>query len=343
MGGFRTMLDPELKMQKSAIASLSAEVSLKWVSSEVLVHAVLSTAFSCAVFTTYSAVKSESEPTITMMPHMILGIVLGLLLVSRVVVGAGKAAEVLDQILAFNKSLRTIAVYSTYVNETLTMSSGAELEKKAVANFRYELVRLLNLCNFCYTLTLKGLKVDEPPESLRPVGGSNLEGKVLSSVGSPTLMVCKWIAHLLDQQKGAGRITGEQVASTQAELSSLMDVYHKTRGTQLAPMPASLSSFTKFFVVLWVYTACPVIAIAELHGNGVEFNTPGTAVTAVMSFMVSLFYFGLYEAGKLMETPVETTVSLIPLEGLSYTLSDDLTNLTDDPDQAVPVFFSPAE
>ena len=35
---------------------------------------------------------------------------------------------------------------------------------------------------------------------------------------------------------------------------------------QLAPMPASLSSFTYFFVVVWVYTACPLIAVKELHG-----------------------------------------------------------------------------
>ena len=34
------------------------------------------------------------------------------------------------------RSLRTIAVFSTYVNETLVGSAGAELEKRAVANFR---------------------------------------------------------------------------------------------------------------------------------------------------------------------------------------------------------------
>ena len=42
-------------------------------------------------------------------------------------------------ITSYNKSLRTIAVFSTYVNETLVVSTGAELEKKSVANFRYGL------------------------------------------------------------------------------------------------------------------------------------------------------------------------------------------------------------
>lgn len=337
---FRAQIDSELQNQVAAVSALTAKISFAWISSVVLFNSVLASVFSCAVFTFYTSTVGSEEPTITTMPHMILGIVLGLLLVARVAVGTSKAAEVLSQILAFDKSLRTIAVFSTYVNETLTIASGAELEKKAVMNFRYELVRLLNLCKFCYNLDLKGMKIDDPPETL---GGSKMEMKVLGSVGSPTMMVCKWIAHQMDLQKGAGRVSSEQVASTSAELSNLMDIYHKSRASQLMPMPASLSSFTSFFVVLWVYTACPVIAIAELHGNGVAFNTVGTAVTFIMSFMVALFYFGLYEAGKLIEKPVEAIVSLVPLEALSYTLSDDLTNLTDDPDQSVPVFLSPVE
>jgi len=67
----------------------------------------------------------------------------------------------------------------------------------------------------------------------------------------------------------------------------------------------------------------------------------GTVVTFALSFMTTMFYFGLYEAGKLMDSPVTTTAELIPLDTLSFALSDDITNLTDDPDQSVPVFLSP--
>ena len=140
-------------------------------------------------------------------------------------------------IASYNKSLRTIAVFATYVNETLVASTGAELEKKSVAKFRYELDRLLNLSNFCYTLMVKGLKMEEPPESLLPAEGGALEVRVLCSVGSPALMVCKWVANLFDLQVQAGRIRAEQVSAVQAEVSSLMDVYHKTRAVQLSPMP----------------------------------------------------------------------------------------------------------
>ena len=43
---------------------------------------------------------------------------------------------------------------------------------------------------------------------------------------------------------------------------------------QLAPMPASLSSFTYFFVFVWVYTACPVIAVKGLHGAHASSGRP---------------------------------------------------------------------
>ena len=42
-------------------------------------------------------------------------------------------------------------------------------------------------------------------------------------MGSPALMVCKWVAKLFDQQVQAGRVRAEQVSAVQAEVSSLMD------------------------------------------------------------------------------------------------------------------------
>ena len=53
----------------------------------------------------------------------------------------------------------------------------------------------------------------------------------------------------------------------------------------------------------------------------VSANMVGTVVTFALSFMTTMFYFGLYEAGKLMESPVATTAELIPLDTLSFALS----------------------
>ena len=45
---FRSCIDPELQLQKSAINKLSSDLSLKWVSAEVIAHSVLASTLSCA-------------------------------------------------------------------------------------------------------------------------------------------------------------------------------------------------------------------------------------------------------------------------------------------------------
>jgi predicted membrane chloride channel (bestrophin family) len=333
-----------LLAQKALTTKLTNDLSLKWVSAAVIGHAFLASVVSCAVFVVCSQhITPSHEPVVSAMPHLIIGLLLGFLLVLRVMIGVMKAGEVMGLITSYNKSLRTIAVFSTYVNETLVGSTGAELEKKSVATFRYELSRLLNLANFCYTLMIKGLKMEEPPDALLPMEGAALEVKVLSSVATPANMCGKWVANLFHQQAQAGRIRAEQVSAVQVEISALMEAHAKTRAMQLAPMPSSLSSFTYCFVCAWVYTACPIIAVKELHDVEVSDNMLGTAVTFGLTFMTTMFYFGLYEAGKLMESPVKTTAELTPLDTLSFALSDDITNLADDPDQSVPVFLSPGD
>ena len=92
--------------------------------------------------------------------------------------------------------LQVIPVAAAFV---LTVSAGAEIEKKAVTRFRYELVRLLNLAFYCYTLMLQGKKPSMVPSSLR----FGNEGEVLASVESPAVYVCKLISNLLEQQRSS--------------------------------------------------------------------------------------------------------------------------------------------
>lgn len=79
------------------------------------------------------------------------------------------------QVISFASGLRTVAMLSCNVSEKLTISAGADLEKKATAKFRYELVRLLNLAFYSYTLMLKGFKLVTPPASLVPLEGGVME------------------------------------------------------------------------------------------------------------------------------------------------------------------------
>ena len=50
--------------------------------------------------------------------------------------------------------------------------AGAEIEKKAVTKYRFELVRLLNLAFYCYSLMLQGMRLAVPPTSCAPRGSS---------------------------------------------------------------------------------------------------------------------------------------------------------------------------
>jgi hypothetical protein len=63
----------------------------------------------------------------------------------------------------------------------------------------------------------------------------------------------------------------------------------------------------------------------------------GLALTIGYTAVLSIFYFGLYEAGKTTEAPLKAVMAMIPMDEIGYVLSDDLSSLVDDDD--VPVFL----
>jgi len=162
---------------------------------------------------------------------------------------------------------------------------------------------------------------------------------VLAIVGNPVVQVCKWIASQVAKQEVAGRIKDNQAVVLKSELVKLMGVYHTSHAMLMAPLPAMLSGFTYTFVVLWVYSVCPVVVATQLAASSPLSYYGGLVLSLLTTAFVSLFFFGLYETGKAIEAPLKQVISLVPLGALTYTLSDDLTNLIEDPDNAVPVFL----
>ena len=219
------------------------------------------------------------------MVHAADGILLGILLIARVVMGAYLVNAATSNVYKFT-ACRSLAVHSTSVTEPLTVAAGAEIEKKAVSKFRYELVRLLNLAFYCYSLTLQGMRLAVPPTPLRAGKDAKSEDEVLSAVENPTVMVAKMIASLLEQQRAAKRISNEQVRQharqqhithilqthtlwlscplTHTSLTSrqvgvlmgivneLIDAYHSS-SPYSSPGPVSMSAFTYFFTAAWAY------------------------------------------------------------------------------------------
>jgi hypothetical protein len=269
--------------------------------------------------------------------HTLLGGVLGVLLVARIIMGLLRVQEAAAHVQTFNKTCRTIAVLSSFVGETLTVSAGAEIEKKATGKFRFELVRLLNLAFYSYQCMLSGMKMGLPPASLRAAEGSKIETELLSAVESPTVMVCKMLANLLEQQRAAKRISNECCAVLMEKVSDLIGAYHAALGVQLSPSPTSTTSFTLFFTIAWAYTLGPIVAVVELGENVGLYPNTGLMLTVFYTFLLALFFFGLYEAGKAVEAPLKAVVLTLAVEEMCWSLSDDLASLVDDAD--VPVFL----
>jgi len=334
--GSVVLSDASLVKTQAKMSEAASKLSFSWVSPEMMFHVSASTAAGAFVYVSHASFGIPVGYNGAFLgAHTLLGMVLGTLLGARIVIGLYRVWEASKLVQDFNKVCRTMAVMTTFVGETLTVSAGAEIEKTAVAHFRFELVRLLNLAFYCYQLMLSGMKMSTPPSSLAPSGGSS-EMAILSTVENPTVMVCKMIASAVEQQRAAKRISNEQTAVLMQKISELIETYHASLGLLLAPVDASFSSLTFFFTIIFSYTLGPIIAVNEL-GPELTYGHLGLTFTIFYSFMLSLFYFALYEAGKALEAPLKTAIAMVAIDDMGYTLSDDLSSLVDD--DSVPVFL----
>lgn len=337
--GARLKSDDSLVTAVAKVEKASDRIIFRWLSAEVFGHSILATALASGVYVFDATLNAKMFAEITLTPHAMTGIVLGLLLAIRIFIGSSRAYEAGALLTKFCQSCRTMAVLATHVSETLTISAGAAMEKSATAEFRYELVRLLNLAWYLFKAMLMDVTVVEAPPALR-AKKSGIEAQLLSSVKNPTIIVVKMISKLLVKQLSADRISATTVALLDGELTKLIETYHSAQSMQLAPPSVALEGFTKFFTVAWVYTVCPLVALTEVASNqpGSE-GTAGLVLTICYSFVISLFFFGLFEAGKLVEKPIKAIMAVTDLDDMTATLSDDLANLVDDPDGDVPVFL----
>ena len=267
-------------------------------------HVTAATTLSAVVYVSHSFLGYPLSNGAFLTAHVLFGTILGMLLSARLVLGLVRVQQASKAMQDFNKTCRQLVVLSTVVRETLTVSAGAESEKKATAHFRHELVRLLNLGFYSFQLMVHGMKLCVAPSSLKPRDGGKLESQLLSATDNPTLMVCKLLASLVEQQVAAKRASEAQAAVLMGKVSDLVEAFHAALALYLAPLPSSLSSLAFFFTCLFSYTMGPIIAFNEL-GDNLEFATLGLMLTVLYTFVLSLFFFGLFEAGKALEAPLK--------------------------------------
>lgn len=320
--------DAKLTASTEKMSKKAAKQYLKFISAAMLGQSAVATGIAVAVYISHASLQFPVSGDVLRMVHLITGGTLGLLLTARIVMGVYLTSVATTNLYAFIKACRSLAVLSSSVSETLTVSAGAEIEKKAVLKFRYELVRLLNLGFYCYTLMLQGKRLAVPPSSLRASESSKATDELLCSVDNPTVMVSKMIMALIEQQRAAKRVSNEQVGVLMSKVDELIDAYHSSLSLLLSPSPVSLTSFTYFFTAAWAYFCGVALAVIELdgHPSGSGF---GLLLTTVYTGFLSLFIFGLYEAGNVVEAPLKAVMELVATEDMASSLSDDLTSLVD--------------
>jgi len=334
--------DAALTTTMEKMSKKASKQYLKFLSPDMLCQSAIATIIAGTVYVGHAYIKFPVTEGVLKMVHLLTGAILGLLLTARIVMGVYLTSTATGHVYAFTKACRSLVVLSSSVSETLTVSAGAEIEKKAVSKFRFELVRLLNLAFYCYSLMLQGLRLAVPPTSLR-AGDAKASDELLTAVDNPTVMVTKMIMALLEQQRAAKRISNEQVGVLMGKVDELIGAYHSSLSLLLSPAPVSLTSFTYFFTAAWAYYTGAALAVIELGGNGEvgEFQAFGLGLTLVYTAFLSLFIFGLYEAGNVVEAPLKAVMALMVTEDMSSSLSDDLASLIDD--DSVPVFLPMAK
>ena len=112
-------------------------------------------------------------------------------------------------------------------------------------------------------------------------------------------------------------------------VGELVEAYHASLAILLSPQPVSLTSFASFFTCTWVYFSAAAIAEMQL-GVSSAFPIFGFWLTIVHTAFLSLFVFGLYEAGHVVEAPLEAVMRLINAEDMGTALALDLAALVDE-------------
>ena len=120
------------------------------------------------------------------------------------------------------------------------------------------------------------------------------------------------------------------------KIGELIDSYHASLAMLMSPAPPGLTAFVYVFTAGWVYFSAAAIAVIEL-ADSTYFHGFGLALTIVYSAFLSVFVFGLYEAGNVAEKPLSAVVALLGTDDMASTLSDDLSKLIGD--DAVPVML----
>lgn len=221
--------------------------------------------------------------------HMVLAVVLGFFLLVRVAFALYQYALVKSAVVSFYAAAATIAITSSHVSEALTISAGAEHEKKGLSSFRSELGRLLSFAVRCMHHSLKGEHVVKDPSLM-----TSEDMLVVNAAQhpTPTLFAVKLVTKLLAKQREVGRLDPALVAEVNAQTGLMVAAYTTIAAAKKMPTPASLGEFATAWLFGFCFTVPVVVA-------SYTYSTPWVAPCAAL--FISAFFFALNEIAVQLE------------------------------------------
>lgn len=218
-----------------------------------------------------------------------LAVVLGLVLVLRVAYAVYQFSVAKAALCSFYAAAGTIAITASHVSEALTISAGAEHEKKGIYSFRSELARLLGFAVRCVNLAIKGEPVVKDPHLMTTEDMLVINGP---HKPTPTLFAIKLVSKLVAMQREAGRFDSALCAQVNASVGEMSAAYTTLMAAKKMPLPASIAEFA----TAWVFGFCFTVPIVVASFT---FATPWVAPCA--SLLIAAFFFALNEVASQME------------------------------------------
>jgi len=222
--------------------------------------------------------------------HTVIAIVLGIYLVARLCVAVYHYAQAKAAVGAFYSACVTIAISSTHVQEALTISAGAEHEKKGIAYFRAELARLLGFSARCFNHAIRGETVVKDSALMKVEEMLMISAK--PHAPTPTLFATKLVAKLIAQQREAGRLDSALVAEFNSQVGDMVRAFNTITTLQKMPIPASVHEFATAWLFAFGLTLPVVLSYYA-------YSTPWVAPCA--SLFTVAFYFALNEVASQLE------------------------------------------
>ncbi len=235
----------------------------------------------------------EHHFSVPSLPHTILGVALGLLLVFRTNA-------------SYDRYWEGRKLLAGLVNRTrdFTRQLVGHVRAKEHAPVVEDMIRLLDVF---YVMAMQSLRAET---DLSKVGELTADEKKLLAphTEARAMIVLTWITDRVSRLERAGVISDARLKAAEENLTALVDNYSHCERIVRTPVPFAYAQHIKVFVTLFCYTI-PFVMVAEMK----QYN-------AIPAAILAFALFGIDEIGVEIEDPFGRDPNDLPIEAIGETI-----------------------